>query len=47
MNITVITCTYIIIDKPSLDEEDTDSVELELSELFPEEVDVLARLAGL
>ena len=47
MNITVITCTYIIIDKPSLDEEDTDSVELELSELFPEEVDVLAHFAGL
>ena len=47
MNVTVITCTYIIIDKPLLDEEATDSVELELSELFPEEVDVLARFAGL
>ena len=47
MNITVITSTNIIIDKPSLDEEDTDSVELELSELFPEEVDVLAHFAGL
>lgn len=47
MNVTVITCTYIIIDKPSLDEEATDSVELELSELFPEEVDVPARFAGL
>ena len=41
MNVTVITCTYIIIGKA------TDSVELELSELLPEEVDVLARLAGL
>lgn len=32
---------------PSLDEEATDSVELQLSELFPEEVDALARFAGL
>ena len=47
MNATVITCTYIIIDKPLLVEEATDSVELELSELFPEEVDVLACFAGL
>ena len=47
MNVTVITCTYVIIGKPSLDEEATDSVELELSELLPKEVDVLARLAGL
>ena len=35
------------IDKPSLDEEATDSVELELSELFPEDVDALARFVGL
>lgn len=38
---------YYFIDKPSLDEEVTDSVELELSELFPEVVDAQARFAGL
>ena len=47
MNATEITCTYVIDDKPSLDEEVTDSVEQELSELFPEAADALARFAGL
>lgn len=44
--------TYNVIDKPSdsvlvLDVEAADCVEPELSELFPEDVDVLARFTGL